>query len=165
MAHPKEVRDKLRQAYVFDQHTLEMAALQANVSFGTARRWKAEAKENGDDWDKVRAAHVLAGESMEDLGRAILSSFLLQYNSTMQALQASDKPPEAKVEMLTSLADAFNKTVAASKKVLPETNQLATAMLVIQKLGEYIQVKHSAHLDFYIEILEPFGAELQKMFG
>ena len=165
MAHPQAVRDKLRQAYVFDQHPLEIAALQAGVGFGTARRWKADAKESGDDWNKVRAAHVLAGNSMEDLSRGILSAFLLQFNATMTDLQTSDLPPGEKVDKLTSLADAFNKTAAASKKVLPETNQLATAMQVLQKLGEFIQVKHPQHLALFAEILEPFGAELQKMFS
>ena len=48
MAHPQETRDKLRKAFVFDQLSLEIAALQAGIGFGTARRWKADAKANGD---------------------------------------------------------------------------------------------------------------------
>ena len=71
MAYPQETRDKLRKAFVFDQLSLEIAALQAGIGFGTARRWKADAKANGDDWDKVKAAHVLAGEGTEDLARAM----------------------------------------------------------------------------------------------
>ncbi|UOO93592.1 DUF1804 family protein [Vitreoscilla stercoraria] len=165
MAHPKQTRTKLRQAYVFDQYSLEIAALNVGVSFATARRWKSEAKDSGDDWDKVRAAHVLAGDSMEDLGRAILSGFLLQYNATIQELHTSELPAAKKVELLTSLADAFNKTTAASKKVLPETNQLATALTVVQKLGDFIQTHHPKHLPAFAEILEPFGAVIQKEFG
>ncbi|MDS6630650.1 DUF1804 family protein [Klebsiella michiganensis] len=34
---------------------------------GTAR-WKKDAQDSGDDWDKLRAANVLAGNGMEDVG-------------------------------------------------------------------------------------------------
>ena len=165
MAHPKESRDKLRSIYVFDNMGIELAAMQVDVPIATARRWKADAKKLGDDWDKVRSAHVLAGNSMEDIGRAILSGFLLQYQKTIEELQTSDIAAAEKVELLTSLADAFNKTTAASRKILPETSQLATALLVIQKLGEFIQVQHPKHLAAFAEILEPFGALIEKEFG
>ena len=165
MAHPKESRDKLRSIYVFDNMGIELAAMQVDVPIATARRWKADAKKSGDDWDKVRSAHVLAGNSMEDIGRAILSGFLLQYQKTIEELQTSDIAAAEKVELLTSLADAFNKTTAASRKILPETSQLATALLVIQKLGEFIQVQHPKHLAAFAEILEPFGTLIEKEFG
>ena len=38
MAHPKEARDKLRQAYIFDQQGLEFAALQADVHHLSVRK-------------------------------------------------------------------------------------------------------------------------------
>ena len=165
MAHPKEARDKLRQAYIFDQQGLEFAALQADVPFATARRWKAYAKKAGDDWDKVRSAHVLAGNSLEDTGRAILTGFLIFYQKTIEELQSGDLSPIDKVDSLARLADAFNKTTAASRKILPETSQLATALLVLQKMGEFIQVQHPKHLSAFAEILEPFGALIEREFG
>ncbi len=53
MAHDVEVQKAVRQAYVFDRLSLEMAAERAGVSFGTARRWKAAAEKNGDNWKKL----------------------------------------------------------------------------------------------------------------
>ncbi|MFV9472784.1 DUF1804 family protein [Pseudomonas aeruginosa] len=45
-----------------------------------------------------------------------------------------------KVQLLASLADAYNKTVSASKRVLPEkTSALATAMEVLQRLASFIR--------------------------
>ncbi len=76
MAHPKAARETLRKAYVYGQLTLEISAMQARVSVGTARRWKADAKAEGDDWDKVKAAHVMAGGSLDEIGREILTGFL-----------------------------------------------------------------------------------------
>ena len=65
MAHSQDVRDKVRRAYVFNSLSLEIAAMQGGVSFATARRWKKEASEAGDDWDKIRT--MLLGLGREDV--------------------------------------------------------------------------------------------------
>lgn len=166
MAHGQEVRDRLRRAYVFNGLSLEVAAAQCGVSFGTARRWKADAAEDGDDWDKLRAAHTLAGGGLEDVARAVLTGLVVQYQATIESVQsAEDISPADKVQMLASLADAFNKTVVASRKVLPETSQLATALDVLQRLGTFIQERYPQHLMAFTEVLEPFGATLEKTLG
>ncbi|MFB9160193.1 DUF1804 family protein [Chromobacterium violaceum] len=166
MAHTPETRDKLRRLYVFDRISLEVAAMQCGVSMSTASRWKRELAEAGDDWDKVRAAHILAGGGIESIARAALSGFMVQYQAVMEALQVdANLPAEKKVGMLASLADSFNKTIAASKRVLPETSQLATAMEVVQSLAAYIRENHPQHAAAFVEILEPFGNELANLYG
>lgn len=166
MAHAPETRDKVRRLYVFDRIGLEMAALQCGVSMSTASRWKREAQEAGDDWDKLRAAAILSGDGIESIARAALTGFLTQYQATMDTLNANpDIPAEKKVAMLASLADSFNKTVAASRKVLPETSELATAMAVVQKLASFIREKYPKHAQAFVEVLEPFGEELAKTYG
>jgi transposase-like protein len=166
MAHSPETRDKVRRLYVFDRISLEVASLQCGISMSTASRWKREAQEAGDDWDKMRAVQILAGDGIENVARAALAGFLTQYQSTMDALNTNaDIRAEAKVQMLASLADSFNKTVSASKRVLPETSQLATAMEVVQKLAAFIREKYPKHAMAFAEVLEPFGDELAKSYG
>ncbi|MGL5627928.1 MAG: DUF1804 family protein [Plesiomonas shigelloides] len=166
MAHPQETRDKLRRAYIFGQMSLEIASAQSGVAFVTARRWKKEAQDTGDDWDKLRAAHVMAGGGLEDIGRAVLTSLVTQYQTTLEQLTTdSQLSPKERVELLASLADAFNKATSASKKILPETNKLAVAMEVLQKLSEFIAEQHPQHLTAFVEVLEPFGQELEKDYG
>ena len=168
MAHPQETRDKLRGLYAGGAQTLETAALMCGVAFGTARRWKDTAKASGDDWDKLRAAYTLAGGSTEDLSRAILAAFLVQYNSTMTMLQDSnteDLLPSERAKLLASLADAFTKTVAANARVMPEVSQLATALTVLEMLGQFVAEKHPKHLAAFVEVLEPFGVEVERKFG
>ncbi|WP_215782027.1 DUF1804 family protein [Paludibacterium sp. B53371] len=166
MAHSPETRDKVRRLYIFDRLGLEVAALQCGVSMSTASRWKREAQDEGDDWDKLRAAAILAGDGIESVARAALAGFLTQYQATMEALNDNlDIPAEKKVQMLASLADSFNKTVAASRRVLPETSQLATAMEVVQKLAGFIREKYPKHAQAFVEVLEPFGEELAKTYG
>ena len=165
MAYPKAVREKLRKAYVFGQLSLEIAAIQINVPIVTARRWKTDAKVAGDDWDKVKAAHIMAGGGLDEIGREILTGFLLQYRTTMEQLNASNLPADAKVSLLASLSDAFNKTIAANKRILPETTPLATALEVLKLQADYIQANHPEALESFIKILDGFGMELEKRYG
>ncbi|EHA9224215.1 DUF1804 family protein, partial [Salmonella enterica subsp. enterica serovar Abony] len=107
------------------------------VAFSTAARWKKEAQDSGDDWDKMRAANLMAGGGMEDAGRAVLMSLVTQCQAATEAINTeANLPAEKRVELLASLADAFNKATAASKKILPETSRLAIAIEVVQALGE-----------------------------
>ncbi|AMO79728.1 DUF1804 family protein [Obesumbacterium proteus] len=166
MAHPQETRDKLRKAYIFGQFSLEIASAQAGVAFATARRWKKESQDAGDDWDKMRAANTLAGNGLEDTGRAILTGLLIQYQTTLDTLNCdSTMQPRERVELLASLADAFNKATSASKRILPETSELAVALDVIQKLSVFISEHHSKHLAAFLEILEPFGQQVEQLYG
>lgn len=166
MAYPKDIRDKLRRAYVYNQWSLEITASQMGVSFGTARRWKKEAQDAGDDWDKMRAANLMASGGMEDAGRAVLMSLVTQCQAATEAINGTANiPAEKRVELLAGLADAFNKATAASKKILPETNRLAIAIEVIRALGEHIERKHPSQKAAFVEILDSFAEVMESDFG
>ncbi|WP_274571566.1 DUF1804 family protein [Neisseria leonii] len=168
MAHPKETREKLRRLYIGGEQTLETAAMVCQVPQATARAWKRKAADAGDDWEKLRAAYTLAGGGIEELSRAMLAGFLAQYNHTMTLLQdgsSEDLPPSERAKLLAGLADAFAKTVAANKRVMPETSELATALKLIEFLMSFVQEKHPKHLAAFVEVLEPFGVEVEKKFG
>lgn len=163
MAHKDEKRQALRTAYVHDRLSLEQAAGKAGVPLSTAQRWKRQARETGEDWDKLRAASLLAGEGMESVARQMLADYVVQHKALMDEINTNPElGAAAKVNMLASLADSFNKTVAASRKVLPETNKLATALSVINKLSDFVRERFPQHAAAFVEILEPFGEELAK---
>lgn len=163
MAKPA-ARSKLRQLYAFKHLTLDAAARKCGVSFSTASRWKRDAAENGDDWDQMRAAHTLAGGTLEDISRQMLTDYLLQHKNMMELIRTDKKmPAEKKAQILASLADSFNKTVAASRRVMPETNQLATAMRILRALAQFITDKYPQHLPAFSEVLQPFGDEIPKV--
>ncbi len=151
---------------MFDRLSLEVAALKCGVNYSTARRWKEDAREAGDDWDKVQAAQVLAGGGIEGAARQMLAGMLTQYQATMDQLDedATMKPAD-KVAMLSSLADAYNKTINASKRVLPETNELAIAMGVVQRLATFIKDRYPEHVAAFADVLGPFGDELATTYG
>lgn len=166
MAHPDDTRRAVRAGYVFDQLGLEVAALKVDVPIATARRWKAEAKKAGDDWDKARSAQLIAGGGIEDVVRQTLAVVVQQVQATVESIQtAEDMPPADKVQMLASLADAYNKLMAASKRLMPETDKLAVAMDVIQRFGEYVAKRKPALAGEFVELIEPFGDEVVKAYG
>ena len=68
----------------------------------------------------------------------------------------------ARVELLTSLADSYNKAIAANKKIMPETNKLAVALQVVEMLSKYIGEHKPELLMSFMEVLEPFGDLLDK---
>ena len=167
MAHPKATRDKLRALYCNGEQSLETAAALCGVSLGTARRWRDEAKAQGDDWNKLRAAHTLAGGSIDEIARAMMTSFLVQYQATMTMLQdtsVEELPPSERAKLLASLSDAFTKTVAANAKVMPETSKLATAIEVLELFGEVVKERYPQHLQAYVELVEPLGVEIEKKY-
>lgn len=166
MAHDQSTRAQVRAAYVHEHLPLEAAAARAGVAPGTAARWKRKAREAGEDWDKLRAAVCLAGEGMEAVARQMLADYVVQHKALMESIQGdADMSAAAKVQALASLADSFNKTVAASRRVLPETSELATALAVLDKLGAFIRERYPQHGPAFVEILEPFGAEVARAFG
>ncbi|KDB09501.1 protein of unknown function DUF1804 [Burkholderia sp. lig30] len=165
MAYPKETRDKVRRSFVFDRLSLEISASKHGVAYSTARRWKEDALSVGDDWEKAQAAQLMAGGGVESAARQMLAGLVAQYQTTLTEIESSEMPAAQKVDMLASLADAYNKTINASKRVLPETNELAVAMGVVQRLAAFVREHHPSHVEAFAEILVPFGEELSVAYG
>ncbi|MFZ7224333.1 DUF1804 family protein [Avibacterium avium] len=165
MAHDEKVRALVRRYYVFDRFTLEQSAQKAEVSFGTARRWKAQALDKGDDWDKARDVHIMAGGEVNMISQGLLAGFILQYRTTMDELQQNTElSAKDKVMLLAALADSFTKMTAASKRILPEVSELAVAMRTVELFGEYIHQHHSALMEPFIDALSGFGQTLNEEF-
>ena len=162
MAHDQATKDKLRRLYVFERLSLEIAAGQCGVSFATARRWKDKAETAGDNWEKLRTAHTMAGKDLEDIARQLLTDLVLQFKATMEALSREDIPASERVTLLTSLSDSYNKAISANKKLLPETSRLAVALEVLEKLADWLKTKRTELLGAFLDELEPFGALLEK---
>ncbi|MFN3985725.1 MAG: DUF1804 family protein [Rhodocyclaceae bacterium] len=166
MAHPDDTRRAVRAAFVFDQLGLEIAAVKCDVPVATARRWKSEARKAGDDWDKARSAQMIAGGGIEDVVRQTLAVVVQQVQATVEALQSNpDMAPGDKVQALASLADAYNKMMSASKRLMPETDKLGVAMDVIKRLLEFTRARYPSNAAGLAEMLEAFGEEVVRAYG
>jgi transposase-like protein len=165
MAHPPEIRQKLRSLYVHKGMGLEQAAQKLGIAPRTATRWKQDAEARGDDWDRARAASMLAGEGAEAVGQIVLEGFLRLFQSTMTELKDGELEPLEKAEAISRLADAYTKTTKAIQRSAPELNRLAVASEVLQLLGKFVRERFPQHSGPLLEVLEPFGEELVGLYG
>ena len=93
----------------------------------------------------------------------MVGDYVTMHKTLLETVMSStDIPAGKKVEALASLADSFNKMIAASKRVLPETGELAVPLRV---LGEYVQREYPQHANALLEVLEPFAEELPQTLG
>lgn len=162
MAYTQADKDKVRRAYIFERLSLDKVASVHNISYPTVLRWKNQAKKAGDDWDKVKSAQTLAGGDVEDVARALLTDLIIIFKTTMDSVKTSHLDAVVKVQLLTSLADSYNKAINANKKMMPVTDKLAIAMTVMEMLGNYIKDNKPEAMALFVEILVPFGEFLDK---
>lgn len=161
MAHGEDVKRKIRSAYIFDCLELTSAAAINNVPFPTAQRWKAEAKRNGDDWDKARAAQLLAGGAVDDVVRQTLTLMVRNVQITMQQIEGNlNMPPDEKIKLLATASDAFSKNTSALRRLAPETDTLAVQLETVKKLAAFVRDQYPQHVAAFGEILRPFGERL-----
>lgn len=161
MAHPRETRLALRAAYLGGL-PIEQSATKADVPLATARRWKAEALASGDDWDKFQAASmIVAGGGMDQAMGRVVAGVILRCEALMERIgQDAEADPIEATKAVASLTDSLAKAHAAAKRLMPATDQLATAMGVVKLLTKFIQDRYPQHIGAFAEVLEPFGREV-----
>ena len=163
MAHPGEKRTQLRGLYVYQRMPMELACKKLGVPRSTANRWKQEAADKGDDWETVRSAQALGDDNFASLSKKLLEDYLVQHQATMDALRDAEKMSAMdRAETLASMADSFNKTMAAFKRLAPDLDRQAVQIDVIQRFASFAKARYPQHLAALVEMLEPFGEELAK---
>lgn len=166
MAHPPEMRSNVRAAYISGLD-LEMAAGKAGVPYPTARRWKADAQAEGDDWDKFRRVSlIVAGGEIEQAMGRVLAATLLRAEATLEHLNTAESldPLEA-TRAVASLMDSINKGYSVGQRLMPQTSKLSIASDVLQRFAEFIAKRKPALASEFIEQVEAFGEELAKVYG
>jgi hypothetical protein len=166
VAHPQERRLQLRGLYVFKQLPMEAACAAMQLPKTTGNRWKRDAADQGDDWDFARSAVALGDDNFKQTSQILLQDYLLAHKAAIDQLKANEKlDPEARVKILASLGDSFNKTVAAFRRISPEVDRYAIALDVISRFAAFAQGRYPQNVPLLLEMLEAFGAELAKAYG
>lgn len=165
MAHPAAKRTEVRRAYVADRQPLRAAAQIAGVGYETARAWKRDAAERGDDWDRVRQAQAVGEAGVGELTRVVLEEFVPLFRSTITAIKSDKLDAIDKAEAICRLSDAYAKTVKASGAVDPAIAKLAWAMDVLKLLAQFTAERFPQHNHALLELLEPFGEHLAETFA
>lgn len=165
MAYTPETISAIRAAYVYEALNREQLSERFNVPVSTIARWKKEALKNGDDWDRARAAARMSGQGIEAVTTAILEDFMLMFHSTIKKVKENNNISDVeRVEVMTRLADAYNKTINSAAKGNPKIAKLAVAMEVLQLLTKCIQQEHPHLIESFLDVLTGFGEKLTKEF-
>lgn len=166
MAYTATDKTAARARYIHDTLPLEEVAAVTGISHSTLLRWKRAAYKAGDDWDKLRAAKLMSGGHVETVQRQMLAEYVHQHKLLLESVLADPDMSAAKtIKAISSLADSFTKMVAASRNILPETNELAVALETLRLLGDYVRRAFPQHAAAFVEILEPFGEEIAQKYG
>lgn len=166
MAYPQKTITDARSAYVYEALNLEGVARKCNVPLSTIRRWKEAAKEDGDDWDKARAAARLSSQGAEAVTAAVMEDFVLLFQSTLEDVKNSqDIKPLDKAEVLSRISDAYSKTMNAVTKGNPKLDKLSFAADMLRDLVQFIQTYYPQHAVAMEEVLLPFGESIGKRYG
>jgi CRISPR/Cas system CMR subunit Cmr4 (Cas7 group RAMP superfamily) len=145
---------------------LQTAAELSGVSYNTARNWKRQAAEDGDDWDVARNAKRLSRGSVEELTGQILQDLVEQFTVTIEAMKKADNmSAQQRAEILVQLSDSYVKSISAAGKANPKLNRLSVAMEVVKELAAYIAERHPKHRQLFIDILEDYGPNMAQHFG
>lgn len=166
MAHPPEMRQRLRALYIHERLSLEAAADKAGVPLGTARRWKGQAEAEGDDWEKARAAASLSTAGAGAVAQIVLQDFLMLHQAVVEEVR--NLPAEsalAKAEAMSRCADAFTKTMAAVAKAAPDLGRYAVASELLQDFARFVHEKYPQHAPALAEVLEPFALDVAQRYG
>ncbi|WP_419147560.1 DUF1804 family protein [Pseudoalteromonas 'SMAR'] len=161
MAHSADIKNAVRHSYVNELLALSVAAVKHSVADGTARRWKAEAKANGDDWDLARAAARKATGPAGEFTQDFIEEFTIQTHETFNLLRDPENAmtPAERVKVLSQLSDMYSKVMNLSggnKKVERRT----VAAEVLKKLAAFVSKHHPEFSPQLVTILTAFGPQL-----
>lgn len=165
---PRQSRDDLRRKarsdYVFRRMMQSTIAAAYGISEATVGRWKKAAKDGGDDWDKARTAHVIAGEGMEAVVSTVVEDFMIQAQAILDEIKNGVHTTQEKVSMLVSLSDAMTKMTSSARRLAPKISELGVAQDVMAKLLEFVRESFPQHAATILEIIEPFGERLAEIY-
>lgn len=165
MAYSESTRQAVRSDFIRGL-TLKGAADKHDIPYETVRGWKRTAKEGGDDWDTSRAAARISAGGIKTLTAEILEDFVHLFQATIAEIKgAENMAPMKKAEAISRLSDAYQKTVKAAGASNPELSRLAIAMDVLQRQAEFIRRRFPHLQSDFLEVLEPFGKELSRVYG
>jgi len=166
MAHPPELRARLRTAYVHERLSMELAAERVGVSYATARRWKSDAEAEGDDWEKARSVARISADGMQTVAQMLAADFVPIHHAVMEEVRAAEGvDPLKKAEALSKLADAVTKTAAAIGRFSPEMSRLAAANDCMKLFGEFVMAEQPHLAEGLIEAMEAFIPVLAREFS
>lgn len=164
MSDRNDLKRKARSDYIYRRMMISTISAAYGKSEATISRWKKAAREGGDDWDKARTAHVIAGEGVEVVVSSVVEDFMIQAQAILDEIKDGKHSTAEKVAMLVSLSDAMTKMAASAKRFAPRVSELGVAQDVMAKLLDFVRESFPHHSAAILEIIEPFSERLTEIY-
>ncbi|MBF0416762.1 MAG: DUF1804 family protein [Magnetococcales bacterium] len=160
-------RERLRAAFMESGGNLARAARQLGVAESTARHWRRLDQQAGVSWELRgdgalldRAAGCLIGNRRDRIVGAMLEEYLELHKEAVASVKRGEVKPLERVDALSKLSQALDRTLRALGKASPELSRLGVAKWVLERQAEFVRLHYPDYLEMFVEILEPFGEEL-----
>ncbi len=166
MAHGPAKHTNARSMHVYRNCTFANIERAIKVPAKTIMRWKARALEKeGDDWDKARHIARMSEQNVNDINRQVYANWLTKFQEVQTSILGDTAMgTESKVSALASLADSFNKMVAALRKIEPEVNLASTALKVLEIIADYLNGADRELAHKFGEHIDAIGIKIQTEF-
>ena len=99
----------------------------------------------------------------ETLALALLEDYLQVHQEAVAAIKADVSDPMARVDALSRLSQALDRTLRSLDKASPVTSRLEVAKRVLERQAAFVNDRFPDHLPAFLEVLEPFGQELAEI--
>lgn len=100
------------------------------------------------------------GSHWQPLSETLLVDYLHAHQEAITTIKGEVSDPLQRVEALSKLAMAMDRTFRALDRGSPEQDPLTMARLILERQSEFVREKFPDHLPLFLEILEPFGNSL-----
>lgn len=94
------------------------------------------------------------------MAETLLADYLHAHQEAIAAIKSQVSDPLQRVEALSKLSLAMDRTFRALDRGNPEIPPLVIARTLLDRQSEFIKQRFPNHLAAFLEILEPFGHEL-----
>lgn len=163
---PVAVREEARALYVHGNLRLPAIGEKLSIPLRTLYRYKDQARSAGDDWEDARLSALIAGMGYQATVSQVLEGLLRQAQTVMHNLHEDPKlTAEQRMNLLAKLAYAMNMARKSAEALNPKISKLTVGLEVLSLLTRYIRDQHPDQAAVFLDILQPFGADLRRRYG
>lgn len=128
---------------------------QLNIPEATLYRWKAEDKEQGNDWDKDREAIRMTSYSA---AKSMLRAVVTRLDSMVKEIAESNKINPSEVYALRQL-------LKSAKEIQKDVDSLGNILLAMEEFTDYLAEREHELLQKLQPYLVEFGNLMSKKYG
>lgn len=163
MAHSPEIKKQLRHIYIYEKLDIKRCAQKLNINLKSAYIWKNEAKENGDDWDKVREENASVPNEIEAIateGMILMMQNYREFGVRIKNRLLSEEELSKCMNGFAKVTAEYNNAMRSFKDFLPVLQKDKIIFETISQLTDLMSKRYPDLLPQFLEILNEYEKEI-----